>query len=372
MKRFLLSLLVTLIAASANAAELPKTIFSGLQGKHHVQGIVVNPEKGYVCFSFTTRLIKLDLQGNLIGSVDGFTGHLGCLAYNDEDGRIYGSIEYKNDKIGVGIYGDAAKNRENAFYIAIFDPDKITRPNMAPTDDNVMSTVYLKDVADDYYAFTENQGKKVEHRFGCSGIDGVAFAPRPGKPDSKKIFYVAYGIYADTARTDNDYQVLLAYDTRNWKKYERPPLQDKLHHSGPSKPMERYYVYTGNTSWGIQNLNYDSATNCLIAAVYKGIKPTFPNYSLFAIDLNKKPVSEALKGFDNKIKGKVLSLKEEGQLDKATGVRGWHFKYGATGICSLGDGLFYISHNSKKPEQNSTLHLYRWTGDADNAFVKVK
>lgn len=372
MKKYLLTFLMAFIAISVQAGELPKTIFSGLQGKHHVQGVVVNKEKGYVCFSFTTRLIKLDLQGNLIGSVDGFTGHLGCLAYNDEDGRIYGSIEYKNDKIGVGIAGEAAKQRENAFYIAIFDPDKITRPNMAPTDDNVMSTVYLKDVVEDYYGYTINQGKKVEHRFGCSGIDGVAFAPRPGKPHSEKIFYVAYGIYADTTRTDNDYQVLLTYNTRDWKKYERPPLQEQLHHSGPAKPMERYYVYTGNTSWGIQNLNYDAETNCLLAAVYKGIKSNFPNYSLFAIDLNQKPVNEQLKGFDNKIKGKVLSLKNEGLLDQATGVRGWDFKYGSTGICSIGDGLFYISHNSKKPEQSSTLHLYRWTGKPDNAFEKVK
>lgn len=372
MKKYLLTFLLAFVAIASQAVELPKTIFSGLQGKHHVQGVVVNVEKGYVCFSFTTRLIKMDLQGNLIGSVEGFTGHLGCLAYNDEDGRIYGSIEYKNDKIGVNIAGQEALDRESAFYIAIFDPDKITRPDMTPTDDNVMSTVYLKDVADDYYGFTVNQGKKVEHVFGCSGIDGVAFAPEPGKPNSKKILYVAYGIYADTTRTDNDYQVLLTYNTRDWKKYERPALQDKMHHSGPAKPLNRYYVYTGNTSWGIQNLNYYSDANCLLAAVYKGIKSNFPNYSLFAIDLNKKPVNEILKGFDGKVKGKVLTLKDEGMIDETTGVRGWDFKYGNTGLCYIGDGLFYISHNAKKPEQNSTLHLYRWVGKPNKAFVEVK
>ena len=53
--------------------QLPTTIYSGLQGKHHVQGIVVDQEKGYIYFSFTTKLIKMDLKGNLIGSVEGLT-----------------------------------------------------------------------------------------------------------------------------------------------------------------------------------------------------------------------------------------------------------------------------------------------------------
>ena len=41
---------------------LPKTIFSGLQGKHHVQGIAVDSAEGAVYFSFTTRLIKTDRE----------------------------------------------------------------------------------------------------------------------------------------------------------------------------------------------------------------------------------------------------------------------------------------------------------------------
>jgi len=347
--------------AQAFDGYLPKTIFSGLQGKHHVQGIAVDKARGHVYFSFTTRLIKTDMAGNLIGSVDGLTGHLGCLTFNEADGKVYGSLEYKNDEIGRGIAGDKAGKRENAVYIAMFEADKIVRPDMKPEDDDVMQTVYLADVVKDYNATVKVNGKSVEHRYGCSGIDGVAFAPRPGEVDGNYILYVAYGIYGDTGRSDNDYQVLLTYDTRDWSKYAQPLEENRPHHSGPAKALGRYFVYTGNTSWGIQNLCYDPSSRTLFAAVYKGKKAEFPNYSLFAIDLSKGATKERLKGF-GKTTGLTLPLKELGSYDAATGIYGWDFPYGSTGICALGDGLFYISHNSRKPEQSSTLHLYKWDG----------
>ena len=154
--------------------KLPNRIYSGLQGKHHVQGIAIDREKGHMYFSFTTKLIKTDLQGNLIGSVEGLTGHLGCLTFNPEDGQVYGSLEYKNDAIGKGIAGEEASRKESAFYIAIFDTDKITCPQMDAEKDGIMTTVYLKEVADDYYATDTNHGNPVDHRYGCSGIDGVS------------------------------------------------------------------------------------------------------------------------------------------------------------------------------------------------------
>lgn len=358
--------------SDATQIELPESIFSGYHGKHHVQGIVVDVDKECVYFSFTTKLVKTDLSGNLIGSVEGLTGHLGCLTLNPADGRIYGSIEYKNDEIGVGIVGERARNRRSAFYIAVFDGDKITRPNMTPSDNDVMSTVYLKDVVKDYYAQGTNNGKSVEHRYGCSGIDGVAFAPQPCASDSTLwVLYVAYGIYGDIGRSDNDYQVLLTYDTSDWEKYERVPNQDNPHKSGPAKPLGRYFVYTGNSEWGIQNLNYNPEINTLVAAVYKGKKKEYPNYSLFAIDLSATPNKERLKGHDKKEHGYTLPLKKMGLYDESTGIYGWRFPYGSTGICYVGNSLYYISHNSSKPEQSSTLTLYRWTGNQDCPFEKI-
>ncbi len=359
----------------ADITKIPKEIFSGNQDRFHVQGIAVDLQRGYIYFSFTTQLLKTDLQGNLIGSVKGLTGHLGCLTVNPDDGRVYGSLEYKNDAIGKGIDGQQAAERRSAFYIAIFDVDAITRPGMDAEKDKVMTTVFLKEPTDDYYASVVNGGREVEHRFGCSGIDGTTFAPEFGKGKSGKYYlHVAYGIYGDVKRTDNDYQVILAYDTKDWKKYERPLSQNDLHFSGPEKPLHKYFVRTGNTSYGIQNLAYDPASGNCYAAVYAGKKSSYPNYSLFVIDGSEKARKEKLQGFDTDVEGEVLSLLPQGLYDAVSDTWGWNFKWGATGLCPLGNGYFYISHNgvSEDKKQNSTVCLYRWTGNEKQPFVRVE
>ena len=50
------------------------------------------------------------------------------------------------------------------------------------------------------------------------------------------MLYVAYGIYSENDRTDNDYQVLLCYDVKKLKKYEQPLSAQNLHQSGPQNP----------------------------------------------------------------------------------------------------------------------------------------
>ena len=145
----------------------------------HVQGIATDKERRYMYFSFTTCLIKTDMDGNVIGSVSGFVGHLGCIAYNEEDGRIYGSLEYKYDAIGKGILNKLnAEKTEDGFYIAIFDVDKLTREDMDAERDGIVSSVYLSEVVKDYTA--------PGHKYGCSGIDGVTFAPPPADMTAKK------------------------------------------------------------------------------------------------------------------------------------------------------------------------------------------
>lgn len=364
-------------ADAPDLGKLPRTILSGEQGPFHVQGIAVDLERGYIYFSFTTKLLKMDLAGNLIGSVDGLTGHLGCLTMNPADGRVYGSLEYKDDAIGKGIRktldGESEGVDQTGFYIAVFDVDRIVRPDMDAERDRVMTAVYVKEAVDDYFAETVNGGRTVVHRFGCSGIDGVTFAPRFGSGEEGDWLYVAYGIYGDTLRTDNDYQVLLAYDTKEWKRYEQPLSQSNLHKSGPAAPDRKYFVRTGNTSYGIQNLAYDPASGNLYAAVYKGKKPHYPNWSLFVIDGSKPARRESLQGFDTPTEGEVLSLVEAGNPDG--GIGGWNFKWGATGLCPLGGGYFYISENARSKEtrqQSSTVRLYEWTGDAATPFRAVE
>ena len=109
----------------------------------------------------------------------------------------------------------------------------------------------------DYMAKVELDGKQVEHRLGCSGIDGVSFGPKFGKKGGKMYLTTTYGVYSDTKRSDNDYQVLLQYDIADWRKYERPLSQDNMHTFGPEKPDGQYFAYTGNTTYGVQNIEYD-------------------------------------------------------------------------------------------------------------------
>ena len=57
--------------------KFPATLYTGAYPSGHIQGIAVDPIKGFVYCSYTQLLVKLDLQGNLVGSCEGLTGHLG-------------------------------------------------------------------------------------------------------------------------------------------------------------------------------------------------------------------------------------------------------------------------------------------------------
>ena len=361
------------IAIAQNPATLPRKIESGPYKAGHIQGIAVDAEQKYIYYSYTTMLIKTDMQGNIVGTVTGLLGHLGDLGFNNEDGRLYGSLEYKNDAIGQGILRMEKSSRklQNAFYIAIFDVDKITREGMDAEKDGIMTTVYLPTVLDDYLAEVQTAEGKKEHRLGCSGIDGVTFGPKFGKKDGKQYLTVGYGVYGDTERSDNDYQVLLQYDVRKWQKYERALSQDDMHQQGPAKPAGQYFVKTGNTTYGVQNLDYDAASHSWMMAVYKGKKKNYPNYTFFAADGAARPVKKALDGVPYIKKAKVVALKAAGKQQGE--IRGWDWGVGSTGMCSLGEGYFYLSHNYKiEAGQGSIICLYRFTGNEKQAFEPVE
>ena len=349
-----------------NSATLPRDIFSGCWKTGHCQGIAVDARREYIYYSFTTALVKTDMQGNLVGTVTGLLGHLGCIAYNDGDGRVYGSLEYKNDAIGRGILNMLGSDAQlaDAFYMAIFDVDKIDRPGMDASRDGVMTAVYLRDVVDDFSAEVTNGGRTVRHRLGCSGIDGTTFGPIPGSADSRKRLFVAYGVYSDTERTDNDHQVLLCYDTADWARWEKPLRQDDMHHSGPAAPVRRFFVFTGNTNYGVQNLEYDPFTGCFLMAVYRGRKPQFPNRPMYVVDGSKAPVKALLRGVEPAREGELIALLEQG-IPHESGVWSWDFPWGSTGLCALGDGYFYVSEDGKCDEGHYThVKLYRWDGAA--------
>lgn len=360
-----------------NFSLLPRVIHSGAWTTGgHVQGIAVSVEKNYICFSFTTVLVKTDLAGKLIGTVEGLVGHLGCIDYNKEDGRVWGSLEFKNDAIGKGIMKTLGREgeclAENAFYAVAFDVDKIDRVGMDAERDGIMTAVYLPDVAEDFAA-AGLAGN--EHRYACSGIDGTSFGPAFGADrDSPSMLMIAYGVYGDVTRTDNDHQVILQYDWRTLKAYEKPLSQGAPHHSGP-RADARYFFYTGNTTYGVQNLCYDPATRYWLAAVYRGKKACFPNYTMYAIDGTHTPAVGELRGMEGE-RGTLLVGAPVGLCDTKTGIRGFDFPWGATGIHALGDGYFYFSHEAQTDTTprtySSAVFLYRYTGKASEPFVRVE
>lgn len=365
-----------LFSQNMTPANLPVSIDSGDQGRFHVQSAAVDQKNGHVYFSFTDKLVKTDLEGNLIGSVTGIVGHLGDIHFDPESGKIYASLEYKDDSIGKGISEKLGKEvvSRNGFYVVVFEGAKITEPDMDAEKVDLLKTVYLKEVVEDYEAEVKMGDEKIRHRHACSGIDGMTIGPDIGKPNGKKKYlYVAYGVYGDTTRTDNDHQVILKYNIKNWDRYGGRLTQDNLHESGPKKPKEKYFVFTGNTRYGIQNLAYDTHSGNFYAAVYPGAKSQFPNYNLFVIDGHQKPERGKIYSDGKMIRVKTLSLADAGLHDPNSGSRGWYFKWGTTGLEPLGEGLFYISHNRKSDQglQATTLYKYRWTGDQDQPFERV-
>lgn len=337
----------------------PLSLAGGSWDVKHCQGIAVDKKKGYIYYSYTTLFVKCDFDGNLVGSVAGVAGHLGDITYNEADGKVY--CGYNSAKKG-------------GFYAAIFDVDKITKMNMKPTKD-IVRTVYLKEPYEDYLAKVDikQNGQKVtvDHKYGCSGIDGVTFGPDFSKKYKKELLTVAYGIYSDNKRTDNNYQILVQYDVTDWWDTLGKPYSSKeFHRSGPDKPIGKYFVYTGNTLYGVQTMEYFDELNLWILNCYKGSNRKFACYSLFVIDGDVAPKLKKLKGQPKEDKQLTLTLYQDGRYDKNNDIFGWNSTFGVQGIAYMSDGLFYIvrPYNSWTGTKTAICYLSVWAPEKSDPF----
>lgn len=339
--------------------------FSGYCGNNHCQGVAVDIKNDRIYYSFTTKLVATKLDGTPVGSATGIIGHLGCIAFNEEDGLVYGSLEFKHDSIGRGIAakGNGNLSFKDGFYIAIFDGLKITEENMDAAQGGIMTAAFLSEVLDDY----EGKGRKMKpHRYGCSGIDGTTFAPLPGDANGKKYLYVAYGIYKDILRGDNDNQILLCYDAAALKESAKPLNQDDMHRSGPEKPLHKFYAYTGNTNWGVQNLCYDSKTKMMFLAVYRGSKKKFINYDIFAVNMTKAAQDLVPPGL--KHEHEMLTLfGSSGPADD--NICGWDCSCGQYGMPSFGDGTFLFAEPGEENGENFA-RVYNYSFSFEKGFTK--
>ncbi|MDY3302692.1 MAG: hypothetical protein SOW78_00195 [Clostridia bacterium] len=354
--------------------KLPDSIYSGEYKEGHVQGIAIDPKRGFVYYSFTTIFLKTDLLGNPIGSVIKLAGHLGCITYDEQTNSVYGSLELKHDVIGSGIIRKTGwdPSSEDAFYLVCFDCEAIDRMNMNAETDGVMKAVYLTDVINDYAGIDEVSGKK--HRYGCSGIDGVGLGPVFGfSPDSENKIMVAYGIYGDPERQDNDHQIILQYDRSIIDVYGQSLNQSLPHHSGPKACEKRYFFYTGNTEFGVQNLEYDSFTGNWYLAVYAGKKPTFDNFNMFFID-GKVAASPSILTGRNGETGLLLTSAAIGTQGRQKEIYGTRFPYGQTGMASLGNGIFCFSqpgHNRIERTFSTKIRQYAYTENDPFVFTEA-
>lgn len=356
------SLLMTVVTNAAprqkqfRTADLPDSVYVGEQKSGHVQGIAYDKKRNCIYMSFTTRFLKVDMKGNIVASIERVPGHLGAMTLSPVDGKVYASLECIDDEIGQSVakrLGLQAVSHEKAtLYIAVIDVEKLTRIGMDSAENNVLQTFCAKGATEDY--------KTGWH--GSIGIDGVAFVPCKGKEGDVKSQWqlcIAYGIKEDLEREDNDCQILITYNIEDFEKHLTAVDYNNLHQNGPEHPAAQYFIYTGNTKYGVQNLAYDAFTGKLFMFVYKGHKPKYPNCNFFTVDWTPENFATTY----------------EDAVRNAQPLGGWNFKWGATGVHPFGDGWWYISENRKNKAnktQSCTARLYHWEPfSAKGPFVKV-
>ena len=386
-------------------------------GNSHLQGICVDDKMEYMYFSYTSALAKVDMKtGEVVGSVGGFGqgsfgtpggAHLGCLAYYD--GKIYGSLEYK----------DPGKK----FFIAVFDEDAITEVGMdiKEMDTGVYGilleepTADFRDPLNDGDQITSEDGYAVNeenlgHKYGCSGIDGVTFGTMPGDDSGKIYLFVAYGIYGNNdwdERYDNNYNVLQVYDPEKFDSTDDSVLRRFTYERGLSLDYEAdealaaedtLYVWTGTTGYGSQNLEVDKDTGDIVLYTYAPIRDWSDGHTLYVVDGSKAPVEREIEvgqsntNPDQAAHDAAVAKAEAYQVNGAyptgkhavlkcicgencqaevcgdTGVTamvcgGTQPQKSTTGIASIGNGYYYIA------DGDTTASLYR--RDENYNFTRV-
>lgn len=366
------------------SARYPRTLDTGGVGTpYHVQGFAADPYGDYFYYSFTDRLIKQNADGEIVGSVVGFPGHMGDACFNEADGRLYVSYmamyEAGPTKLPSMEYLHSKNN-----YILIFDVEKITALNMAPSDDIVTCVYVGKPVVE--LATQNGYGPggdliQLGGKYGVTnGIDSVAFGPKFGEPDGK--LYLTLGLampaaalsidgFSTNKRKDNDYITIVQFDVSNWSIYEQPysalPQAD-----GPSKFDNIYFYYMGYHDYGIQNIEYDAYENVWFLTAYgltndPADEVQFPNYMFYVLDAEYAQ-EQTLIGNGGE-KGLVLREKY-GILHSGSGIRGYNLSY-SVGIYAVGDGYYYTAANYNDPKdgQGARLTLQKWNITKENKEI---
>ena len=312
-----------------------------------------------------TLAISIDCNNRLIVRAPYRCGEERIFAFIQE--KETWILRKKAERVGTGIELPP-ESLDGYEFLLLGERHRIslTEDRKIGYDKNVRA-VYLPDVTEDFDA----KGIGGDHRYACSGCDGTAFGPVFGADaDTPYMLMLAYGIYSDTEREDNDHQIILQYDWRQFESYAKPLTQEQPHQSGP-RADARYFAFTGNTNWGVQNLYYDREHAQWMLFVYRGKKPQYPNYGLYLVDAAKAAERKPLAGLNGEV-GALLTLKTLGNVHEESGICGFDIDLGQFGVHGLGDNLFYLARPTKQTTpfkaQGATLELYRYTGKAPAGF----
>ncbi len=334
---------------------VPLSLASGSWDAKHCQGIAVDKMKGYIYYSYTTAFVKCDFSGNVVGTIKKIRGHLGDICFNEADGKVYGSYNPPGKK---------------AMYTAIINVDELDEINLDAVKSGLISTVHLSEVYEYYTGQVTVDGKTYQRRYGVSGSDGICFGPsmQTGKGN---YLTVACGITPQPARTDNDHQIILQYDVSSWSSLARPLSYKEYHHSGPARADGEYFLFTGNTNFGIQTMTYFDELNVWLLNVYPATKSGYKKYTLYVVDGDVKPYMGVVAGQPEEEQKLMLTLYNDGDVDKKNGTRGWFSEFGNLGIEYMGGGLFYIIHPFMTwyGTETAVAYLYVWDPEHRSPFT---
>ena len=347
------------------AAEMPNHVYSGVYDVYHVQGICLDKENQYLYYTFTNIFVKTDTEGNLIGTMTGYPGHLGDCTFNENDGKVYASFYLANGE--YDWYG------EDMYYVAIIDVDKIDEVGMSYETEDLMKVVQLSNVA--AYAKEDTDGDgNADGKFGIIGIDGCEMGPKFGVSDGKEYLTVSASVPKNLARTDNDYQVLWQYDVTEWWANLAQPFDAENLPLQTVTPDGEYFLLTGNGEYGIQDTAYDESTKCWYFITYEILREGYAADSFcFVVSAESAPVSGTLLGQPTETQGMLLSTVNKGMNNGLNDIYYYDFWEACTGLVSLGDGYFYVSESGTdgSGRQYTNVYKYKWTGEVTKGFEKI-
>ena len=344
------------ISVSGNRANsYVKTVETGGTGTtNHVQGVATNLFGDIFYYCFTDRLVVQKSNGEIVGSVVGIPGHMGDLAFNPDDGRVY--VSYMKIATSDFARQTEMRNQKNA-YVLIFDVDKIDRMNMSP--DGIVTCVYVGEKIQElanthgYDYGTKYDDLNIGGKYGVvNALGNLAIGPAFGENDGKTyvtcvLSQPGNALSTDSGkfaydREDNDYFVIAQFDVAELNRYE-VPFSGLDEASGPKDFDGMYFYYAGQHDYGVQVMSYDAYRNMYVLATYalqnsslEGAT-TFPNYTTYYLDANKVETGTLI-GNGEEI-GDIVTEKF-GKTDETTGIKGWSVWYDV-GFVSLGDGFYY-------------------------------